>query len=224
MKYHVIINNIKSAQELQNAWTTEDYIQLLERFGFDDAQNSKPEEVLELLFMAISDYEPEEAAAIVLEYKLSHYLNANQIEQISNEMLEDKISEEYADISLHHQLFNINQLLYKAYNGTFPNAKATIIEFEIEHLDKNKKGITEEIVLKCFNATLSGNNVIKRLFSEQLAGKKEFKEAEHIAWQLNHLSDNSYSLITSDYWISKDEFLEAEFDADITEFEEEEND
>jgi len=224
MKYHVIINNIKSAQELQNAWTTEDYIQLLERFGFDDAQNSKPEEVLELLFMAISDYEPEEAAAIVLEYKLSHYLNANQIEQISNEMLEDKISEEYADISLHHQLFNINQLLYKAYNGTFPNAKATIIEFEIEHLDKNKKGITEEIVLKCFNTTLSGNNVIKRLFSEQLAGKKEFKEAEHIAWQLNHLSDNSYSLITSDYWISKDEFLEAEFDASITEFEEEQND
>jgi len=224
MKYHVIINNIKSARELQNAWTAEDYIQLLERFGFDDAQNSKPEEVLELLFMAISDYEPEEAAAIVLEYKLSHYLNANQIEQISNEMLEDKISEEYADISLHHQLFNINQLLYKAYNGTFPNAKATIIEFEIEHLDKNKKGITEEIVLKCFNTTLSGNNVIKRLFSEQLAGKKEFKEAEHIAWQLNHLSDNSYSLITSDYWISKDEFLEAEFDADITEFEEEEND
>ena len=224
MKYHVIINNIKSAQELQNAWTTDDYIQLLERFGFDDAQNSKPEEVLELLFMAISDYEPEEAAAIVLEYKLSDYLNANQIEQISNEMLEDKISEEYADISLHHQLFNINQLLYKAYNGTFPNAKATIIEFEIEHLDKNKKGITEEIVLKCFNATLSGNNVIKRLFSEQLAGKKEFKEAEHIAWQLNHPSDNSYTLITSDYWISKDEFLEAEFDADITEFEEEEND
>jgi len=224
MKYHVIINNIKSAQELQNAWTTEDYIQLLERFGFDDAQNSKPEEVLDLLFMAISDYEPEEAAAIVLEYKLSDYLNENQIEQISNEMLEDKISEEYADISLHHQLFNINQLLYKAYNGTFPNAKATIIEFEIEHLDKNKKGITEEIVLKCFNTTLSGNNVIKRLFSEQLAGKKEFKEAEHIAWQLNHISDNSYTLITSDYWISKDEFLEAEFDANITEFEEEVND
>ena len=224
MKYHVIINNIKSVQELQNAWTTDDYIQLLERFGFDDAQNSKPEEVLDLLFMAISDYEPEEGAAIVLEYKLSDYLNANQIEQISNEMLEDKISEEYADISLHHQLFNINQLLYKAYNGTFPNAKATIIEFEIEHLDKNKKGITEEIVLKCFNTTLSGNNVIKRLFSEQLAGKKEFKEAENIAWQLNHLSDNSYTLITSDYWISKDEFLEAEFDADITEFEEEEND
>lgn len=224
MKYHVIINNIKSAQELQNAWTTEDYIQLLERFGFDDAQNSKPEEILELLFMAISEYEPEEAAAIVLEYKLSDYLNANQIEQISNEMLEDKISEEYADISLHHQLFNINQLLFKAYNGTFPNAKATIIEFEIEHLDKNEKGLTEEIVLKCFNATLSGNNVIKRLFSEQLAGKKEFEEAEHIAWQLNHLSNNSYTLITSEYWISKDEFLEAEFDADITEFDEEEND
>ncbi len=224
MKYHVIINNIKSVQELPTAWTLDDYMQLLERFGFDDAQNSTPEEVLELLFMAISDFEPEEAASIVLDYQLSNDLNPNQIEQISNEMLEDKISEEYADISLHHQLFNINQLLYKAYNGTFPNAKATIIEFEIEQLDKNKKDITKEVVLKCFNSALSGNNVLKRLFAEQIAGKKEFKEAEHIVWQLNHQSDNSYTLITSNYWISKDEFLEAEFDASTTEFEEEEND
>lgn len=224
MKYHLIINNIKSVSELSNAWTLDDYVQLLERFGFEDAQNSKPEEVLELLFMAISDFEPEEAAAIVLEYKLSKKLNSNQIEQISNEMLEDKISEEYADISLHHQLFNINQLLYKAFNGTFPNAKATIIEFEIEQLDKNKKEITKEVVLKCFNTTLSGNNVIKRLFAEQIAGKKEFKEAESIAWQLNHLSNTTFNLITSDYWISKNEFLDAEFDASITEFEAEEND
>ena len=220
MKYHIIITNIKSVQELPNAWSTEDYIQLLERFGVDDTQNLKPEEVLELLFMAMSDFEPKEAASIVLNFKLSRHLKSNQIEQVSNDMLENKISEEYADISLHHQLFNINQLLYKAYNGTFPNAKATIIEFEIEQLDKNKKEVSKEIALKCFNAALSNNNVIKRLFSEQLAGKKEFKEAEHIVWQLKNNNTNSYSLITSDYWIGKEELLEAEFDANITQFEE----
>ena len=126
-----IINNVKSVDELQNAWSNDDYIQLLSRFGFEDAEITNPSELLELLFMAISDFEPEEAAAIILDYKLSNDLNENQIEQISHEMLLDKISEEYADISLHHQLFNINQLLYKAFNGTFPNAKATIIEFEI---------------------------------------------------------------------------------------------
>ena len=53
MKFHIIINSIKSVQELPNAWSNKDYIQLLEKFGFDDAQNSKPEEILELLFILI---------------------------------------------------------------------------------------------------------------------------------------------------------------------------
>ena len=78
MKYHVIINNVKSVDELQNAWSNDDYIQLLSRFGFEDAEITNPSELLELLFMAISDFEPEEAAAIILDYKLSNDLNENQ--------------------------------------------------------------------------------------------------------------------------------------------------
>jgi hypothetical protein len=220
MKYHIIINNIKTVDELKGTWSNNDMIQLLENFNFSDAAQSNPEELKDLLFMAISDFEPEEAAAIILNYKLSEKLNENQIEQISIEMLEDKISEEYADISLHHELFNINQLLFKAYNGTFPNAKATIIEFEITP----NKEISKEIILKALNASLSGNNVIKRLFSNQLAGKEEFEEAEHIIWDLKANENNSYSLTTSEYWISKDEFNEAEFDAEVIEFEKDEED
>lgn len=220
MKYHIIINSVKSVEELKDAWSNTDYIQLLDKFGFEDAESSKPEELLELLFMAISDFEPEEAATIVLDYKLSDYLNENQIEQISHEMLQDKISEEYADISLHHELYNINQLLHKAYNGTFPNAKATIVEFEITP----NKDITKENVLKTFNATLTNNNVIKRLFSNQLLGKEAFDEAESIIWDLTSKGENMYVLTTSEYWISKDEFLEAEFDVTIVEFEEDDDD
>jgi hypothetical protein len=46
--------------------------------------------------MAITDFEPNEAA-IVLDYKLSDSLNEGQIQQISNDMLIDKISEEYPE-------------------------------------------------------------------------------------------------------------------------------
>ncbi|MCX7551905.1 hypothetical protein [Xanthomarina sp. F2636L] len=217
MKYHVIINSVTSVEELKDAWSNTDYIQLLEKFGFEDAENSKPEELLELLFMAISDFEPEEAAAIVLDYRLSDHLNKNQIEQISHEMLLDKISEEYADISLHYELYKINQLLYKAYNGTYPNAKATLIEFE---MTPNKE-VTKENVLKAFSATLAKSNVIKRLFSSQLSGIEKFDEAENIIWDLTSKDENTYILTTSDYWMSKDEFSEAEFDVTIIEFEEE---
>lgn len=111
MKYHIIINSVKTVEQLHNAWTNDDYIALLDRFGFPDAANSKPNELKELLAMAITDFEPNEAAAIVLDYKLSEELGEGQIDQISHDMLIDKVSEEYSDISLHHQLFNINQLL-----------------------------------------------------------------------------------------------------------------
>ncbi|EPR74932.1 hypothetical protein ADIWIN_0019 [Winogradskyella psychrotolerans RS-3] len=219
MKYHIIINSVKTVDALKDAWTKEDYIFLLEKFGIEDSSESSTSELLELLFMAISDFEPEEAAAIILDYKLADQLNENQIEQISHEMLLDKISEEYADITLHHQLFNINQLLHKAYNGTFPNAKATVVEFEITP----NKDITKEVVLKAFDKTLANNNVIKRLFSNHLAGQEAFDEAESIVWDLTSIGENSYTLTTSEYWMSRDEFKDAEFDSTVVEFEDEED-
>ena len=215
----MIINSVKTVEEFKDAWTNADYIELLDRFGFPDAKNSKPEELKELLFMAITDYEGPEAAAILLNYKLSEHLNENQIDQMSHDMLMDKISEEYSDISLHHELFKINQLLYHAYNGTFPSAKATIIDFEITP----NENITKEVVLKVLAHTLANNNIIKRLFAEQIAGNEAFEEAENIVWELNSNEGNSYRMITSEYWISRDEFKEAEFDAAIAEFTNEED-
>ena len=220
MTYHIIINNVKTVEELNGAWTNNDFIQLLDLFGFPDAEQSKPEELRDLLFMAISDFEPNEAAEIILKYKLSDSLNDNQIEQISHEMLLDKISEEYSDISLHHELFNINKLLFKAFNGTFPSAKASVVEFEIQP----NKDIDKEIVLKAISKTLSGSNVIKRLYSNHLAGKENFDEAESIIWNLKPIGESAYQLITSEYWMSRDEFTEAEYDVEVIEFEEDEDD
>jgi hypothetical protein len=219
MKYHIIINSVKTVEELKDAWTNDDYIELLDRFGFPEAKDSKPEELKDLLYMAISDYEPNEAAAILLNYKLSDQLNEGQIDQMSNDMLLDKISEEYSDIALHHELYNINQLLYRAYNGTFPSAKATIVEFEISP----DKEIDKEAVLKVLDKTLTKNSVIKRLFSNHLAGKEAFDEAENIVWKLDSNGNGSYTLTTSEYWISRDEFTEAEYDAEIVMYEEDED-
>lgn len=218
MKYHMIINSVTTVEEFKEAWTNADYIELLDRFGFPDAKDSKPEELKELLFMAITDFEAPEAAAVLLDYKLAEHLNANQIDQMSHDMLMDKISEEYSDISLHHELFKINQLLHHAYNGTFPSAKATVIEFEITP----NEDITKEVVLKVLDKTLAKNNIIARLFADQLAGKEAFDEAEDIVWELKSLEGNAYRMTTSEYWISRDEFKDAEFDATIVVFEEEE--
>ena len=215
IKYHIVINNVKTVEELPDSWTNEDLIKLLDSFGFPEASKSKPEELNELLSMAITDFEPPEAAAIVLDYKLSDRLNEGQIEQISHDMLLDKVSEEYPEIDLHHQLFNINQLLFKSYNGKFPSAKASIVEFQITTTSKEAPVVSSEIVLKALQYTLNESNVIKRLFPDQLEGKVPFEEADSIAWELKSVSDNQYRLITSEYWMGRDEFLESEFDAEV---------
>jgi hypothetical protein len=71
MKYLVKIKDVKSTDKLEGAWSNDDFKELLVKFEFPDADQVKTAELKEYLFMAISDFEPYEAAAILLDYKLS---------------------------------------------------------------------------------------------------------------------------------------------------------
>lgn len=225
MKFDITVKNISTVEEISNYWQNQDYIYLLERFNFPDAKNLLPENLREMLNMAITDFEPNEAAAIVLAYKLSDRLMKGQIAQISNDMLLDKVCEEYPEIDLQYDLFNINQLLFKAFNGKFPNAKATIVDFSIVSKDAYDEEITKEIVLKSFNNGISDRNLIKRLFTEQMSTDKEFAEAESVVWELNKQDSNNFTLITSTYWLNKNDFDTHEFEGEclLPEDDEEEN-
>ncbi|MFT5761978.1 MAG: hypothetical protein ACI8WA_001102 [Polaribacter sp.] len=220
MKYAIKIHKISTVNTLPDAWNITDFKELLERFDFADAESTDILELQELLFMAIADYEPNEAAAIVLDYKLSEHLNEGQIEQLSHEMLLDKISEEYPEIDLHKDLFSVNQLLYKAYNGKFFNTEATFVDFEILPLANAETKITKEIVLKCFAKNLDNHSVIIRLFGNQLNATEAFEQANDVIWELQK-NDANYRMITSDYWIGKEDFLNEEFEAKIDFFDEE---
>jgi hypothetical protein len=212
MKFNITINKVTTVEEITNYWQNKDYICLLEQFNYPDANAVKQENLREMLHMAITDFEPNEAAGIVLTYKLTGKLNEGQIAQISNDMLLDKVSEEYPEIDLHYDLFNINQLLFKAYNGKFPNAKATVLDFSIVSKDGYDKEITKEIVLKSFNSGISDRNLIKRLFEEQMTTDKEFAEAEAILWELNKRDLTNFTLITSEYWLNKEDIVSPEFE------------
>ena len=212
MKFNITIKNVTTVEEIPDYWQNQDYINLLELFNFPEANTVKAENLREMLHMAITDFEPNEAAGIVLTYKLSERLNEGQIAQISNDMLIDKISEEYPEIDLHYDLFNINQLLFKAYNGKFPNVKATVVDFSMVSKDGYDKEITKEIVVKSFSNGLSDGNIIKRLFEEQMTTNKEFEEAEAVLWELNKKGTSEFTLITSEYWLNKEDFETPEFE------------
>ncbi len=220
MKYLVKITDIKSTDELEGAWNNDDFKELLERFEFADAEQVKTTELKEYLFMAISDYEPNEAAAILLDYKLSDSLAEGQIDNISHEMLRVKVSENYTDIKLHHDLFIINQLLYKAYNGKFPQAKVNIVQFEITDEHNAPVEIAEETALKALSQGLSENNLLNRLLSDQLEGRAPFPEAEGIVWDLQNKGNNIYSITISEKWLTKNEFTIMEYECTVLPFEE----
>lgn len=210
MNYLTKIINVATVDEIEGAWTSDDYIKLLEAFDFPDADALKAEELRGMLFLAMSDFEPPEAAKVLLNYRLADQLNEGQMDQLAHEMLNDKVSEEYPDIALHHALFDVNQLLYKAYNGKFPCAHASVITFE---MTPNTPPVTKEIVLKAFAGHLAGSNVIKRLFAPQLSGDEPFGETENVVWELRPQDDGSYELITSTYWLDGDDFTDETFEA-----------
>jgi hypothetical protein len=66
----------------------------------------------ELLGMAIWLYEPNEAAEILLAYKLGEELNEGQIEQISHNMLIDKVCEEYPEIHMQASCFTCQSIAF----------------------------------------------------------------------------------------------------------------
>ena len=214
MKAVFTIEKVSSLTEIPNYWTKEDYFALLKEFDVPVANTISDAECIEYLQMAVSELEPNEAAKTLLTYKLSDSLNENQIEQISNDMLIDKISEEYPEIDLHCDLFSINQLLFKLYNGKFPNAKAISIEILAEIPDYTEV-LTKEEIIKYLMEMTSERNVIKRLFSEKLNHDTPFEEANDIIWKLEH-NNNHYKIYTSEYWIADEEIVKSKVE---TEFE-----
>lgn len=218
MIVQVKIISIKTVSELVGYWTNDDFIQLLDRMNLPDADKLKPEELKELLYMATTDFEPEEAAEIILTYKLGDKLTPGQIQTIAHDMTDEKVAETYADPFFHYDLFNINQLLFKAFKGKFPNTEASVIVMEMtsnENIEVNK-----EVLTKALAQSLSERSIIQRLYEDQVTGQADFGDAEKIIWLYHTKGENTYEIITSRYWIDKEDIESGEYEADIQFFEE----
>ena len=194
---------------------------------YDDAANLAPQELKEMCLMSLTDNEPEEAAKIVLEYVFKDRLTKGQIDNISNEILDEKMWEEYADLGLHEEFFNVNQLLYQAYSGKFPQPDA--VKFQVKVTAVEKEGLSifkhspEAPLTRLLVAGMPKNTLIFRLFEEQVDGE-DFKDAKDIIWQLKSEKNGDqeiiFDIISSSYWFHDFKYVEdyeAESHADETE-------
>ena len=213
--FNIKLLEFKTIDELPEAWTINDYKALLNAMEYGDISDIKDEEIQEMCLMYLSDNETEDAASIILDYVFNERLNAGQKENLSHEMLDEKVWEEYADISLHEAFFNVHQILYKAYNGKFPHPEAVSFQFEVSaknsHILNMLNENTEASILRLLVQGMPENTLINRLYDEQLEAGP-FEEAKDIIWQIKKQPSASnnfvYSIISSSYWFKDLKYAE----------------
>lgn len=212
MNSKINILGIRTVNELKTYWSNTDFQNLLNLMEYADANSAPVEELEDLVLMSLTDFEPDEAAQILLSYKLKDRLSAGQIQSLSHEMMEDKIAEEYADPAFHYDFFNINQLLYKAFDGTFPNTEASIISLQVTPGASHAVKMNEEILLKILSGSLSDRSIIHRLYGDQINGKSPLGDAAKIIWQFRKESEHVYEVLTSKYWVEKEDLEQMEYE------------
>ncbi|WP_339652104.1 hypothetical protein [uncultured Maribacter sp.] len=222
--FNVTRVSFKTISELPGYWTETKYLHLLDLMDFDNLTGLEKSEIKDMCLMSLTDNEPEDAAKIVLNYVFGNRLNKGQIDNLSNEMLEEKLWEEYADLSLHEEFFAVHQLLYDAFEGTFPHPEAVSFQIKIQEMAKNSLTLFENYpeapLVRLLANGLPENSVINRLFDDKLEGE-QFQEAKDILWQLKiNKNDNNEliaDVISSHYWFKDLKYVdgfEAETHAD----------
>ena len=206
--FNVSVLKFSNLLEIKGTWGPDDYRVLLEALEYDDYAELNDEELQEVCLMAMQDLEPEAAAHLVLKYKMGHLLKEGQIKNLSVEMMDEKLWEEYADQSLHEQFFNVGSLLYQAFPSTFPKPDAVSLLLEVTaENDSAKKllagSVDESFLVRLIADGMDDKTVLHRMFEDQIVGKS-FPEAANIIWILNSeekAQDKKHiEIISSGYW------------------------
>ncbi len=196
-------------QQTEGVWSSADYRALLEATGFDDMAGMNDAELQEMCLVALQELPPEQAAAIVLKHHLGDRLTEGQIRNVSNELQDEKLWEEYADMSLHERLFHVGSLLYAAQPQSFPDPDAVQVKLEVVANNGVAKDIlsrplSESFLTRLLADGMDDDSTLHRLFDEQLAGKA-FAEADSIVWIVNSEANGVHAIkldvISSGYWL-----------------------
>jgi len=152
--------------------------------------------------MALSDLDLEEAIVKVLEFRFGDRLNKGKQQNLIDELREDKIWGEYADLTYHKELFSVCCLLYWAFPKKFCEPDILKIKLKITSRnnvsESNIKELTPSFIARLLNDEMDDHNIIYLLFDEQIASNK-FTESAHITWKVTEegfIAENKPNAIT----------------------------
>lgn len=185
-RYEVLVQEVKEVHELPDGWTPAHLIDLLDRLEYDDAASIAPADLMDMASLALSELEPEAAAAMLLEVRLGERLRPGQRRNMAEEMKDERLWEEYADMSCHEELFNVAGMLYATFSSLFPEPDVTRIRLSIKALnagsETNLLSPTAAFLVRLLDDGMSDQNTLRRLFDEQI-DSHGFPEAEDLIWR-----------------------------------------
>ncbi|MGB5444706.1 MAG: hypothetical protein WBM99_04290 [Psychromonas sp.] len=206
-QFNVQIGSFRKINKIPNAWSNEDYLQLMALMGLDDGlEGMESAELREMCMMSLNDLETNEAAKIVLTHLFSQ-LTAGKIDQLSHDMVDDRMWEEYSDCLLHEGFFNAYALLREAFNGVFPEPTGVEFMVNITATDAQDLHIFDDSLhasmVRLLASGFSTDALIHRLYEEQITGT-HFPQAPGILWKLEAISSEGltrqFKMISSDFW------------------------
>ncbi len=206
--FSVNIDSFQKISVIENAWKPDDYKALLSLMELDEGfESMSASEIQEMCLMSLNDYEPDEAAKYVLTYLFGREITEGKIDQLSHQMAEDCMWEEYSDPFFHKRLFDAYGLLRSAFNGVFP--KPTGVQFTVSVTSQNPVALTvfqkspHAPLVRLLAGGLDEGEILNRLYDEQISGDT-FEEAKGILWELKedlHTDQKvKYTIISSTLW------------------------
>ncbi len=209
-KYSIKLLELKEVHEIPLVWTETEFRGLLQHVEYDDVQEIPTEELKDMACLALTDFEVEEAAVKVLEFRIGDRLNKGQRQNLAIELQEEKIWEEYADLSLHEELFHVSCMLFWAFPKNFREPDIARLKLTISSLtQESRQNVAEPtagFLTRVLNDGMDEHTLINRLFDEFLVANS-FPEAEHIIWQFEahgtqeNLNENTITIYTSWNWV-----------------------
>jgi hypothetical protein len=211
-EFNVEILSFLKISEIENAWKADDYTALLSMMDIaeDELGGMSESELKEMCLMSLNDFEHHESAKFLLTHIFKDESTEGKIDQLSHQMIENKLWEEHADSAYHCSLFNAYGLLRKAYNGIFK--EPTGVKFTIK-ITANKNGSFEifdsslhAVVVRLLSNGLDEDAILNRLYEEQINGEN-FSDAQNILWILKEISitekERQYEITSSDLWFGE---------------------
>jgi len=207
--FSVKITRFANLLEISGAWSDHDFSALLDIMEVEDHSDLTGSDLRELCVMSLQDLKPEQAAEIILRHRMSDVLSEGKIKNISVEMLDEKMWEEYADYALHERFFSVGTLLYEAFPKGVSKPDAVEIDLEItanndQSAHTLKSHLNESFLVRLLAEGMESNSVLHRMFDDNLGGSS-FPDAEKIIWIVNSqaISEKSWKVevISSGYWL-----------------------